>query len=73
MTWSPAAGGRARSGSLHPNHVSDPEVTDNGVEVSVDCKGSIEDPMTEALRRVLREELEQTGADVRVSAVISAD
>ncbi|WP_406831176.1 hypothetical protein ABEG17_19560 [Pedococcus sp. KACC 23699] len=46
-----------------PNYTSDPEVTPDGVQLYVDCKGSIEEPMAETFRTILREELVR--ADVR--------
>jgi hypothetical protein len=52
-----------------PNYVSDPEVTEAGVEMYLDCKGSIEDPMAETLRKILREELEAAGLHAHVRAV----
>ena len=57
------------SGVYTPNYVSKPEITSRGIRVYVDCKGAIDDEMAQALRRVLREELDATGVDARVSAV----
>jgi hypothetical protein len=57
------------SGLYTPNYVADPEITAAGVRVYVDCKGSIEDPMAEKLREILREELEAAAVDARVTAV----
>jgi hypothetical protein len=57
------------AGLYTPNYVSDPEVTDAGVEMYLDCKGSIEDPMAETLRKVLREELEASGVRAHVRAL----
>jgi hypothetical protein len=54
-----------------PNYVSDPEVTAEGVELYVDCKGSIEEPMATTFRRILREELEGAGIRGAVHAVTS--
>lgn len=53
-----------------PHYVSDPEVTDRGVQVYVDCQSAIEPPMADTLRRVLAEELEQVGVGLRVEAVV---
>ena len=66
-----AAEAALRADLYTPNYVSDAEVTASGVEVYVDCKGSIEDPMAETFRRVLREELELVEVDVRVSALLA--
>lgn len=52
-----------------PNYVADPKITDRGVQMYLDCKGAIADPMAEKLRDILREELESAGVDGRVSAV----
>lgn len=57
------------SGLYTPNYVSDPEVTDAGVQLYLDCKGSIEDPMARTLRRILREELAAAGVRAHVRAV----
>lgn len=54
-----------------PNYVSDPKVTADGVELYVDCKGSIEEPMATTFRRILREELEAAGIRGAVHAVTS--
>ena len=54
-----------------PNYVSDPEVTPDGVELYVDCKGSIEEPMAATFRTILREELESAGVKGTVRAVRS--
>jgi len=54
-----------------PNYVSEPRVTDRGVELYLDCKGAIEPPMSLTLRRVLHEELTLAGVNARVSAVDS--
>jgi hypothetical protein len=53
-----------------PSYCSDPALVDDGVEVYLDCQGSIEPEPEETLRRVLREELEAAGLDgVEVRAV----
>jgi hypothetical protein len=57
-----------QAGLYTPNYVSDPKITDAGVEMYVDCKGSIEEPMAEKLRQILRETLEDAGVEARVSA-----
>lgn len=54
-----------------PNYVSEPEVKAGGVELYVDCKGSIEEPMARTFRTILREELEKAGVTGRVRAVTS--
>ena len=51
------------------SYVSDPEVTDRGVQMYVDSKGYIPDPMAFAMRAVLTEELAAVGYSGRVSAV----
>ncbi|KRF36595.1 hypothetical protein [Nocardioides sp. Soil805] len=60
----------ALAGAYTPNYVSTPTVTDRGIEMYLDAKGSIGPEMADALRRVLREELERVVADARVSAVV---
>lgn len=55
-------------GSYTPNYVATPERTERGLQVHVDCKGVISPEMAETMRRILREELQQVGAPVRVSA-----
>ena len=45
--------------------------TADGVELYVDCKGSIEEPMARTFRTILREELEKAGVTGRVRAVTS--
>ncbi|HET7303858.1 MAG TPA: hypothetical protein VFJ12_04810 [Segeticoccus sp.] len=52
-----------------PNYVSDPQVTSRGIQVYVDCKGVVPDPMTLTLHRVLREELGAAGVEARIKAV----
>ena len=52
-----------------PNYVSDPRVTAEGVELYIDCKGSIEPPMVLAFRKILQEELDSAGVHGRVRAV----
>jgi hypothetical protein len=52
-----------------PSYVSDPRVTEQGIEIYVDGGGAIDPPMAATLRRVLQEELEAVGAAVRVIAV----
>ncbi|GAB3440202.1 hypothetical protein GCM10027517_14490 [Phycicoccus ginsengisoli] len=54
-----------------PNYVSDPKVTADGVELYVDCKGAVEEPMAATFRKVLREELEAAGIRGTVRAVTS--
>ena len=46
-----------------PNYVSDPEPRAGGLEMYVDCKGEIDEPMGTAFRRILLEELEAAGLD----------
>lgn len=52
-----------------PSYVSDPLVTEQGIEVYVDGDGAMDAPMAATLRRVLREELEAAVATARVLAV----
>jgi hypothetical protein len=40
-----------------PNYVSDPEIRPSGIEVYVDCKGEIAQPMRDRFVRILEEEL----------------
>lgn len=54
---------------LVPSYVSDPLVTERGIEVYVDAGGAIDAPMAATLRRVLREELERADLTARVTAV----
>lgn len=51
-----------------PSYVSDPRVTEQGIEIYVDAGGAIDPPMAATLRRVLHEELESVGPAVRVIA-----
>jgi len=57
------------AGLYTPNYVSDPKVTGRGVELYLDCKGAIEDPMAVTLRTILRQELEWAGVHAHVEAV----
>jgi hypothetical protein len=57
------------AGLFTPNYVADPQVTEVGVEMYVDCKGVIAPPMADKLRQVLREELEAAGIEGRVRAL----
>jgi hypothetical protein len=57
----------AAAGRFTPSYVSDPEPTERGIQVYVDAKGGIDPPMADALRRVLREELERVATDAHVS------
>ena len=52
-----------------PSYVSDPRVTEQGMEIYVDGGGAMDAPMAATLRRVLREELEGVVATARVVAV----
>lgn len=52
-----------------PSYVSDPRVTQRGIEVYVDGGGAIDPPMAATLRRVLREELEAVATSAAVVAV----
>jgi hypothetical protein len=54
------------AGRYTPNYVADPQITGEGVEMYLDCKGVIEQPMVSTLRQILREELEAAGIDGRV-------
>ena len=56
------------AGTDSPSYVSDPKVTDRGIEVYIDNKGVIPDPMAATLRKVLTEELESAGYTGRISA-----
>lgn len=51
-----------------PSYVSDPRLTERGIEIYVDGGGAIDPPMAATLRRVLREELETVNASARVIA-----
>jgi hypothetical protein len=56
-------------GLYTPNYVSDPLRTDAGIELYVDCKGWIPEPMRLTFRRILAEELTSAGmTDVTVVA-----
>jgi hypothetical protein len=57
------------SGLYTPNYCSDPAITETGVEMYLDCKGSIEDPMAMKLREILQQELDIANIDARVKAV----
>lgn len=57
------------AGADSPSYVSDPKVTELGIEVYIDCKGVIEDAMAATLRKILTEELTVAGYSGRVSAV----
>ena len=57
------------AGADSPSYVSDPKVTDRGIEVYIDNKGVIPDSMAATLRKVLTEELEAAGYTGRISAV----
>lgn len=54
-----------------PNYVSDPEPTDAGLRVYVDCKGVVPDGMATTFHRILREELGTLRTPVRVSVFYS--
>jgi len=57
-----------------PNYVSDPEQTTSGIELYVDCKSQIEEPMRLAFLRILVEELEASGlTDVSVTTPASEE
>lgn len=51
------------------SYVSDAEVTDQGVEVYIDCQGSIEDSVAAAFKSILVEVLKPVVAEARVVAV----
>lgn len=55
------------AGAYTPSYVSDPCVTDRGIEMYLDAQGAIESGMRRTLHRVLREELGRVVADARVS------
>lgn len=52
-----------------PNYVSDPEIGPKGIQLYVDGKGSIEEPMRARFLQILREELEDL-PDAHVRAFI---
>lgn len=54
-----------------PNYCSPPKVTDGGVQMYVDCKGAIDDPMAFKFREILQHELGHAGVDARVEVVTS--
>ena len=56
-----------------PNYVSDPEIRQAGIELYVDCKGEIPEPMRERFLHILREELADLDDVSVASAVSSAD
>ncbi|MBD3784395.1 MAG: hypothetical protein IE926_15840 [Micrococcales bacterium] len=56
-----------------PSYVSDPEATDLGVEVYVDCNGVIDDDMARTMRQILTEELTAAGYSGTISAVNPSD
>ena len=62
-------GEAAMAGIFVPSYVSDPRVTEQGIEIYVDGSGAIDPPMAATLRRVLQEELESVLAAARVIAV----
>ena len=51
------------------NYVSDAQVTERGVEIYIDCKGSVEDPVAVALRTVIAEALGAVVSHAHVVAV----
>ncbi len=61
------------AGADSPSYVSDPNVTERGIDVYIDCKGVIDDPMSATLRRILTEELAAAEYAGRVSAVIRGE
>jgi hypothetical protein len=56
-------------GLYTPNYVSDPRITRHGVQLYLDCKGAIEDPMAVTLRTILRQELLAADVHAHVKAV----
>ena len=63
-----AADAALSSGLYTPNYCSGPQVTEHGVEMYLDCKGAIEDPMAKRLREILREELQAATQNAHVKA-----
>lgn len=61
------------AGADSPSYVSDPEITESGIEGYVDCKGVIVDEMAAKMREILAEELEGVGYSGRVSVVSVQD
>lgn len=59
----------AEADILTLSYVSDPRITERGIEVYVDGDGAMDAPMAATLRRVLREELERVVTTARVIAV----
>ena len=56
-----------------PNYTSEPEVTEFGIKLYVDCKSVIEDPMRTTFRRILTEEVRAAGInDARIVAAKSS-
>ena len=55
------------------NYASDPQRTDNGIEVYLDCKGAIEPPMETTLRRVLLEELDKLDLTLALKPVMHTE
>ncbi len=51
------------------SYVSDAEVTERGVEIYIDCQGSLEDPVAVAMRTVLADVLAAVVSDAHVVAV----
>jgi hypothetical protein len=56
------------AGRYTPNYVAGLQITAEGVEMYLDCKGVIGQRMVSTLRQILREELEAAGIDGRVRA-----
>jgi hypothetical protein len=51
------------------SYVSDAEVTERGVEVYIDCQGSVEDAVAVALRGIIANALENVVTDAHIVAV----
>jgi hypothetical protein len=58
-----------------PNYTSEPEMTEFGITLYVDCKAFITDPMRTTFRRILEEEVRAAGIDEAriVAAKLSSD
>jgi hypothetical protein len=61
------------AGVYTANYASEPERTENGIEVYLDCKGAIEPPMAVTLRHVLQDELERLDLNLTVKPVIYSE
>lgn len=60
----------AHAGIYTLNYVSDPKITESGVEMWVDGKGAIDPPMALTLRRILVVELSRAVPSAHVAVVL---